>query len=66
MARQSALGKLKDALARVGIKAPWAVSRGAGSGAAGAPTGAAPSAGGGSGSLAALFTPCDFAASCMH
>ncbi|PRW56712.1 hypothetical protein C2E21_4424 [Chlorella sorokiniana] len=24
MARQSALGKLKDALARVGIKAPWA------------------------------------------
>lgn len=26
MSRQSALGKVKDALARVGIKAPWAVS----------------------------------------
>ena len=60
MARQSALGKLKDALARVGIKAPWAVSRGAGAGGAGAPTGAAPSAGGGNGGLAALFTSCGF------
>lgn len=66
MARQSALGKLKDALARVGIKAPWAVSRGAGGGASGAPTWAAPSAGGGSGSLAALFTLCGCAASCVH
>jgi len=58
MARQSALGKLKDALARVGIKAPWAVSWGAGGGAAGAPTWAAASAGGGgSGILVTLFTP---------
>ena len=30
MSRGGALGKLKDALARVGIKAPWAVSLGAG------------------------------------
>lgn len=29
------LGRVKDALAKVGIKAPWAVSKGAGGGGAG-------------------------------